>query len=69
MALSIASSFNYFDNADPDALIEVLIQHSDPRVVAEVASNWDTSKKILKKLLKHEDVKVASEAKRRLDDK
>ena len=68
IAISIASSYDDFENVDHDALVELLIEHSDPRVVAEVAGNWNTKKKVLKKLLKHEEVKVASEAKRRLDD-
>jgi len=68
IAAAVADEYEHYQNLDQDSLLEILLQHSDPRVPYAVAHNWRTKKQVLKKLVKHDDAAVASEAKRRLED-
>lgn len=67
LAKNIAGYLDRYENADIDELAKVLCEHPDPSVVAELASNSDTPKKLLKLLLKHKDQRVVSNAKRSLE--
>ena len=66
LAKSIASYINRYENGEIDELAEILSNHIDPSVASELANNSDTPKKYLKKLLKHQDSKVAKDAKNSL---
>jgi hypothetical protein len=67
LARNIASYIDRYENADIDELAKILCEHSDPSVVAELANNSDTPKKLLKILLKHSDSRVVANARRSLD--
>jgi hypothetical protein len=67
LARNIANSFDRYDEIDLDAISKLLCNHSDPSVVAEIASNSGTPKKYLKTLLKHSDSRVVANAKRSLE--
>jgi hypothetical protein len=67
IARNIAGYLDRYEEADIDQLAKVLSEHQDPSVVAEIASNSDTPKKLLKLLLKHKDQRVVSNAKRSLE--
>jgi hypothetical protein len=67
IAQSIASDIESFTDVDTGKLAQLVAQHSDPAVVASLAGNYGTPKKILKTLLSHSDPHVVSEAKARLD--
>ena len=67
LAKNIAGNLDRYQDADIDQLAKVLCEHSDPSVVAEIASNSDTPKKFLKTLLKHVDQRVVANAKRSLE--
>lgn len=67
LARSIANHIDRYQNADVDDLAIALSNHSDPSVLAELAGNSDTPKKLLKILLKHPDTRVSLNAKRALD--
>jgi len=67
LARNIAGYVDRYENADIDELAKILCDHSDPSVVAEIANNSDTPKKLLKTLLKHSDSRVVANAKRSLE--
>ncbi len=68
MAQSIASYVETFQEADAVKLANLLALHEDPSVVASLADNYRTPKKILKKLLMHTDPHVVQLAKSRLEN-
>jgi hypothetical protein len=68
IAQTIASNVESFEQADVNKLAALLATHSDPSVVASLAQNYSTPKKVLKTLVNHPDPFVASEAKARLED-
>jgi hypothetical protein len=63
IAESIASDIESYTKAGPGKLAALLAGHSDPSVARSLAGGYKTPKKILKTLLKHNDSRVASEAK------
>ena len=67
LARNIAGYIDRYENVDIDELAKILCDHPDPSVVAEVANNSDTPKKLLKTLLKHSDSRVVGNAKRSLE--
>lgn len=67
IAKNIAGYLDRYEEADIDQLARVLSEHQDTSVIAEIANNSDTPKRILKLLLKHRDPRVASNAKRSLE--
>lgn len=68
IAQSIAGNVEGYEQADVNKLATLLAANDDPAVVASLAQNYSTPKKILKTLTTHSDPYVASEAKARLDD-
>jgi len=68
IAQSIAGNVEAYEQADVNKLATLLAGNEDPSVVASLAQNYSTPKKILKTLTTHSDPYVASEAKARLDD-
>ena len=68
IAQSIAGNVEGYEQADVNKLATLLAANDDPSVVASLAQNYSTPKKILKTLTTHSDPYVASEAKARLDD-
>ena len=68
MAQSIARDVETFQEADAVKLANLLALHEDPSVVASLADNYRTPKKILKKLLMHTDPHVVQLAKSRLEN-
>jgi hypothetical protein len=67
IARNIANNLDRYENADIDALAKILSEHSDPSVIAEVASNSSIPKKYLKNLTKNSDLQIANNAKRSLE--
>lgn len=68
IAESIARDVEDYTEVDTNKLAQAIAEHPDPMVVAGLAGNYSTPKKILKSLLKHSDPYVVSEAKERLND-
>ncbi len=67
IARNIANNLDRYENVDIDALAKILSEHSDPSVVAEIASNSSIPKKYLKNLTKNIDPQVANNANRSLE--
>ncbi len=63
VACSVASRLESYENADIDEILKILIKHSDPSVLNEIAENSSIPKKYLKELSKHKDTKISSAAK------
>ena len=68
IAQTVAGSVESFEQADVNKLATLLAAHSDPSVLASLAQNYSTPKKVLKTLVNHPDPYVAREAKARLED-
>ncbi len=68
VAQSIASYHESFELIESSKIIEILLKSSDPSVLASLASNYSTPKKITKTLLNYPDPYVANEAKSRMKD-
>lgn len=67
VAKNIASDIESYQNADVGKLSSLILAMGDPAVLADLAYNSRTPKKILRELTKHEDPRVAAQAKRSLD--
>ena len=68
IAQNIAGDLESYQRADSNNLCSIILKMEDPSILASLAGNYSTPKKILKELLKHSDPHVASEAKKRLED-
>ena len=68
IAQTIANYVESFEKADINTLALALSKHDDPSVVASLAGNYGTPKKVLKTLVNHPDPYVANEARSRLED-
>lgn len=68
IAQSIAGDIDSYQQADASKLCNVILGLDDPSILASLAGNYSTPKKVLKELVNHSDPYVASEAKRRLED-
>jgi hypothetical protein len=68
IAQNIAGDIDSYQQADASKLCSVILELDDPSILASLAGNSSTPKKVLKELLNHSDPYVASEAKRRLED-
>ena len=66
IAQSIAGDIETFSEIDTGKLAQHIANHPDPSVVASLARNYGTPKKVLKALLGHNDPYVVSEARERL---
>jgi len=53
---------------DSSDICRMLMATDDPSISYTLADNYNTPKKILKELVKHNDSHVANEAKRRLEE-
>jgi hypothetical protein len=67
IAESVANYISSFENADANKLALLLSESNDPSVLATLAGNSDTPKKILKVLSTHSEPEIASQAKNSLD--
>lgn len=63
IARTIANYLGNYEQVDIDELADILHLHSDPSVVAELANNSDSPRKLLKELTKYPDARVSSNAK------
>lgn len=68
IAQNIAGDIDSYQQADASNLCTIVLKMSDPSILASLAGNYSTPKKVLKELVKHQDPYVAAEAKRRLDE-
>jgi len=68
IAQSIAGDIDSYQQADASKLCAVILSMEDPSILASLAGNYSTPKKVLKELVNHPDPYVASEAKKRLED-
>lgn len=68
IAESIASYIGSFENVDTNKLASLLSESTEPSILATLAGNSDTPKKILKILSNHQEPEVASQAKSSLDN-
>jgi len=67
IAESIASYIGSFENVDTNKLASLLSESTEPAILATLAGNSDTPKKILKVLSTHSEPEIASQAKASLD--
>ena len=67
IASNIISNLNDYEEVDANALADFIIAKDNPALALELAEAYGTPKKILKKLVKSEDVDVKACAKDRLD--
>jgi hypothetical protein len=63
IAQTVANNIEAFEKVNITKLATLLASNPDPSVLASLAGNYNTPKKILKMLINHEDLYVASEAK------
>jgi len=68
IAQIIANDVGSYDQADADRLASVLAAIADPAVLACLAGRSCTPPKVLKSLVNHPDLEVASRARRTLQD-
>ena len=68
IAQNIAGDIDSYQQADASKLCTLILGLDDPSILASLAGNYSTPKKILKELINHSDPYVAAEAKRRLED-
>jgi hypothetical protein len=68
IAQTVANNIEAFENVNINKLATLLASNPDPSVLATLAGNYNTPKKILKMLINHEDPYVASEAKSTLEN-
>jgi hypothetical protein len=68
IAQNIAGDIDSYQQADANKLCTLILGLDDPSILASLAGNYSTPKKVLKELVNHSDPFVASEAKRRLED-
>jgi len=66
-ACFIAENLELLENIDRHNILRLLVLSDDPAIVAAVAGNTSTPKKILKELLRHPDVDVVDRAKQNID--
>jgi hypothetical protein len=62
LACSIAGNLERYENIEIDEVVKIIMKHTDPSVLAELAGNSSIPKKYLKELSKHVDSKVSSNA-------
>ena len=67
LAEAIADNLGSFSNANAEALVQLLLQMDDPAIAYNLAGNYNIPKKILRSLLKHNDLVVSQVAKNTLD--
>lgn len=68
IAQNIAGNIDSYQQADASNLYAIILKMSDPSILASLAANDSTPKKVLKELAKHPEPYVAATAKRRLDE-
>jgi hypothetical protein len=68
IAQNIAGDIDSYQQADASKLCTLILGLDDPSILASLAGNYSTPKKVLKELVNHSDPYVAAEAKRRLED-
>jgi len=68
MAQNVANYFESYEQVDSSDICRMLMATDDPSISYTLADNYNTPKKILKELVKHNDSHVANEAKRRLEE-
>jgi len=68
IAQNIAGDIDSYQQADASKLCAIILSMEDPSILASLAGNYSTPKKVLKELVNHSDPYVASEAKKRLED-